>query len=53
MNRARLNTHAKMTTVSNSMGSVVKSLGSTLNAGNLQKMSETVYGSVNEYGSAS
>ncbi|PWA83824.1 hypothetical protein CTI12_AA164550 [Artemisia annua] len=49
MNGARLNTHAKMTTVSNSMGSVVKSLGSTLNACNLQN--ERDYGSLaDDYG---
>ncbi|CBI35987.3 unnamed protein product, partial [Vitis vinifera] len=39
---ARLDTQAKMTTISKSMGSIVKSLESTLATGNLQKMSETM-----------
>uniref|UniRef100_A0A7N0UX93 Uncharacterized protein n=2 Tax=Kalanchoe fedtschenkoi TaxID=63787 RepID=A0A7N0UX93_KALFE len=39
---ARLDTQAKMTTISKSMGSIVKSLESSLNTGNLQKMSETM-----------
>ncbi|PWA52014.1 ESCRT-related protein CHMP1 [Artemisia annua] len=39
---ARLDTRAKMNTISKSMGSIVKSLESTLNTGNLQKMSETM-----------
>lgn len=33
---------AKMTTISKSMSSIVKSLESSLNTGNLQKMSETM-----------
>lgn len=39
---ARLDTQAKMQTVSKSMGSIVKSLNSSLTTGNLQKMSETM-----------
>ncbi|KAF5733372.1 charged multivesicular body protein 1-like [Tripterygium wilfordii] len=39
---ARLDTQAKMTTISKSMTNIVKSLESTLNTGNLQKMSETM-----------
>ncbi|CAN4100112.1 unnamed protein product [Withania somnifera] len=39
---ARLDTQAKMTTISKSMSSIVKSLESSLNTGNLQKMSETM-----------
>jgi charged multivesicular body protein 1 len=39
---ARLDTQAKMSTISKSMSSIVKSLESTLNTGNLQKMSETM-----------
>ncbi|KAL4560024.1 hypothetical protein LXL04_032172 [Taraxacum kok-saghyz] len=39
---ARLDTQAKMNTISKSMGSIVKSLESTLATGNLQKMSETM-----------
>ncbi|KAJ6348299.1 hypothetical protein OIU76_004715 [Salix suchowensis] len=39
---ARLDTQAKMTTINKSMGSIVKSLESTLATGNLQKMSETM-----------
>ncbi|GAA0185559.1 membrane traffic protein [Lithospermum erythrorhizon] len=39
---ARLDTQAKMQTVSKSMSSIVKSLESSLNTGNLQKMSETM-----------
>ncbi|KAL5726051.1 Charged multivesicular body protein 1b [Ranunculus cassubicifolius] len=39
---ARLDTQAKMNTISKSMGSIVKSLETSLNSGNLQKMSETM-----------
>lgn len=39
---ARLDTQAKMTTISKSMGSIVKALDSSLATGNLQKMSETM-----------
>ncbi|KAH0687672.1 hypothetical protein AABB24_006848 [Solanum stoloniferum] len=39
---ARLDTQAKMSTISKSMGNIVKSLESSLNTGNLQKMSETM-----------
>ncbi|KAG4945105.1 hypothetical protein JHK87_041112 [Glycine soja] len=39
---ARLDTQAKMTTISKSMGNIVKSLESSLATGNLQKMSETM-----------
>ncbi|KAK4395167.1 ESCRT-related protein CHMP1B [Sesamum angolense] len=39
---ARLDTQAKMTAISKSMGSIVKSLESSLATGNLQKMSETM-----------
>ncbi|KAL2937360.1 ESCRT-related protein CHMP1A [Bienertia sinuspersici] len=39
---ARLDTQAKMQTVSKSMGSIVNSLNSSLTTGNLQKMSETM-----------
>ncbi|KAL7140252.1 hypothetical protein ABFS83_09G109400 [Erythranthe nasuta] len=39
---ARLDTQAKMTSISKSMGNIVKSLESTLATGNLQKMSETM-----------
>ncbi|KAL6956798.1 Charged multivesicular body protein 1b [Sarracenia purpurea var. burkii] len=39
---ARLDTQAKMTTISKSMSSIVKSLESSLSSGNLQKMSETM-----------
>ncbi|CAH9056114.1 unnamed protein product [Cuscuta epithymum] len=39
---ARLDTQAKMTNIGKSMGNIVKSLNSTLNTGNLQKMSETM-----------
>ncbi|KAF9593137.1 hypothetical protein IFM89_020347 [Coptis chinensis] len=39
---ARLDTQAKMSTISKSMGSIVKSLESSLTTGNLQKMSETM-----------
>jgi len=39
---ARLDTQAKMQTIGKSMGSIVKSLESSLNTGNLQKMSETM-----------
>ncbi|KAE8651298.1 hypothetical protein Csa_002473 [Cucumis sativus] len=39
---ARLDTQAKMSTINKSMGSIVKSLESTLATGNLQKMSETM-----------
>lgn len=39
---ARLDTQAKMQTIGKSMGSIVKSLESALNTGNLQKMSETM-----------
>ncbi|KAK9069727.1 hypothetical protein SSX86_010121 [Deinandra increscens subsp. villosa] len=39
---ARLDTQAKMNTISKSMGSIVRSLESTLTTGNLQKMSETM-----------
>ncbi|CAH9088585.1 unnamed protein product [Cuscuta europaea] len=39
---ARLDTQAKMTSIGKSMGNIVKSLNSTLNTGNLQKLSETM-----------
>ncbi|KAF5199911.1 Charged multivesicular body protein [Thalictrum thalictroides] len=39
---ARLDTQAKMQTISTSMASIVKSLESSLTTGNLQKMSETM-----------
>ncbi|KAI9115411.1 hypothetical protein K1719_013730 [Acacia pycnantha] len=39
---ARLDTQAKMNTISKSMGNIVKSLESSLGTGNLQKMSETM-----------
>jgi len=39
---ARLDTQAKMSTISKSMGNIVKSLESSLATGNLQKMSETM-----------
>ncbi|WVZ00297.1 hypothetical protein V8G54_026366 [Vigna mungo] len=39
---ARLDTQAKMATISKSMGNIVKSLESSLATGNLQKMSETM-----------
>ncbi|KAL9267758.1 ESCRT-related protein [Drosera capensis] len=39
---ARLDTQAKMNTITMSMGSIVKSLEASLNTGNLQKMSETM-----------
>ncbi|KAK6123502.1 hypothetical protein DH2020_042766 [Rehmannia glutinosa] len=39
---ARLDTQAKMTAISKSMGNIVKSLESSLATGNLQKMSETM-----------
>ncbi|PPD92254.1 hypothetical protein GOBAR_DD10798 [Gossypium barbadense] len=39
---ARLDTQAKMTTINKSMANIVKSLESSLNTGNLQKMSETM-----------
>ncbi|KAJ1703611.1 hypothetical protein LUZ63_003390 [Rhynchospora breviuscula] len=39
---ARLDTQAKMQVIGKSMGSIVKSLDSTLATGNLQKMSETM-----------
>ncbi|KAI3802727.1 hypothetical protein L1987_30868 [Smallanthus sonchifolius] len=39
---ARLDTLAKMNTINKLMGSIVKSLESTLAIGNLQKMSETM-----------
>ncbi|KAL9679760.1 hypothetical protein QQ045_017626 [Rhodiola kirilowii] len=39
---ARLDTQAKMSTITKSMGSIVKSLESSLNTANLQKMSETM-----------
>ncbi|XP_047314730.1 ESCRT-related protein CHMP1A-like [Impatiens glandulifera] len=39
---SRLDTQAKMMTISKSMGSIVKSLESSLTTGNLQKMSETM-----------
>lgn len=39
---ARLDTQAKMNTINKSMGSIVKSLDSFLNTGNLQKMSENM-----------
>ena len=39
---SRLDTQAKMQTIGKSMGSIVKSLESSLNTGNLQKMSETM-----------
>ncbi|CAI9766122.1 unnamed protein product [Fraxinus pennsylvanica] len=39
---SRLDTQAKMTTITKSMGNIVKSLESTLATGNLQKMSETM-----------
>ncbi|XP_057526630.1 ESCRT-related protein CHMP1B-like [Amaranthus tricolor] len=39
---ARLDTQAKMQTVSKSMGSIVNSLNSSLSTGNLQKLSETM-----------
>ncbi|KAJ1260079.1 hypothetical protein BS78_10G204500 [Paspalum vaginatum] len=39
---ARLDTQAKMQVIGKSMGSIVKSLDSALNTGNLQKMSETM-----------
>jgi len=39
---ARLDTQAKMMTISSSMGSIVKSLESTLATGNLEKMSQTM-----------
>ncbi|KAK9091140.1 hypothetical protein Sjap_024317 [Stephania japonica] len=39
---SRLDTQAKMTTISKSMSSIVKSLESSLTTGNLQKMSETM-----------
>ncbi|KAL9683197.1 hypothetical protein QQ045_015014 [Rhodiola kirilowii] len=39
---ARLDTRAKMSTITKSMGSIVKSLESSLNTANLQKMSETM-----------
>ena len=39
---ARLDTQAKMQTISRSMASIVKSLDSSLASGNLQKMSETM-----------
>ncbi|KAG0479777.1 hypothetical protein HPP92_010635 [Vanilla planifolia] len=39
---ARLDTQAKMQVVGKSMGSIVKSLDSSLATGNLQKMSETM-----------
>ncbi|CAI9114275.1 OLC1v1014956C1 [Oldenlandia corymbosa var. corymbosa] len=39
---ARLDTQAKMTTISKSMSRIVKSLDSSLATGNLQKMSETM-----------
>ncbi|WMV42043.1 hypothetical protein MTR67_035428 [Solanum verrucosum] len=39
---ARLDTQAKMTTINKSISSIVKSLESSLNIGNLQKMSGTM-----------
>ncbi|KAH0642205.1 hypothetical protein KY290_033803 [Solanum tuberosum] len=39
---ARLDTQAKMTTINKSISSIVKSLESSLNTGNLQKMSGTM-----------
>jgi len=39
---ARLDTQAKMQVIGKSMGNIVKSLESSLNTGNLQKMSETM-----------
>lgn len=39
---SRLDTQAKMQAIGKSMGSIVKSLESSLNTGNLQKMSETM-----------
>ncbi|GLT55930.1 hypothetical protein SLA2020_290110 [Shorea laevis] len=39
---ARLDTQAKMTIINKSMANIVKSLESSLNSGNLQKMSETM-----------
>ncbi|MQL67606.1 hypothetical protein F6Q10_34900, partial [Streptomyces vinaceus] len=39
---ARLDTQAKMSTISKSMGSIVKSLEFSLNTGNLQKMAEAM-----------
>ncbi|XP_062008557.1 ESCRT-related protein CHMP1B-like [Rosa rugosa] len=42
MNYLRLDTQAKMSTINKSMGNIVKSLESSLNTGNLQKMSETM-----------
>ncbi|CAM8880023.1 unnamed protein product [Rhodiola kirilowii] len=39
---ARLDTQAKMSNITKSMGSIVKSLESSLNTGNMQKMSETM-----------
>ncbi|MCL7038631.1 hypothetical protein MKW94_005680 [Papaver nudicaule] len=39
---SRLDTQAKMSTITKSMGSIVKSLESSLTTGNLQKMSETM-----------
>ncbi|XP_010265273.1 PREDICTED: ESCRT-related protein CHMP1B-like [Nelumbo nucifera] len=39
---SRLETQAKMTTITKSMGSIVRSLDSSLASGNLQKMSETM-----------
>ncbi|XP_021760025.1 ESCRT-related protein CHMP1A [Chenopodium quinoa] len=39
---ARLDTQAKMQMIGKNMGSIVKSLESSLNTGNLQKMSETM-----------
>ncbi|KAL2244287.1 UNVERIFIED_CONTAM: ESCRT-related protein CHMP1B [Sesamum indicum] len=39
---ARLDTQAKLTAISKSMGSIVKSLESSVDTGNLQKISETM-----------
>ncbi|KAK9742478.1 hypothetical protein RND81_03G175700 [Saponaria officinalis] len=39
---SRLDTQAKMQVIGKSMGNIVKSLESSLNTGNLQKMSETM-----------
>ncbi|KAI3991773.1 hypothetical protein MKX01_038171 [Papaver californicum] len=39
---SRLDTQAKLGTITKSMGSIVKSLESSLTTGNLQKMSETM-----------